>query len=186
MFGYGSLLLRQSMERTLGHPFAQQPIECTLTGWRRSWDVFMPNRGFYEKTEDEEFVPENIIYLNLRPVAGDRVNGLLYCVTEEEFSLFDEREWIYDRVRITADFEDIELADGEAYAYVAKPQWILDGTSSRAWAALRASYLSIVEAGLNELGMGFREVYDRSTDPVPAHRVFADLRRENSEPLARS
>ena len=44
IFGYGSLCLRESMERTLGHRCEGPFVSCSLEGWRR----FMHGAGFEE------------------------------------------------------------------------------------------------------------------------------------------
>jgi cation transport regulator ChaC len=177
LFGYGSLLLRSSMERTLGHPYSYSCVACALAGWRRSFDVIIPNRkGFYEPLEEGEFIPQNIIYLNVRPSDQDIVNGLLYILEPEQIEAFDQREWVYDRHLITPALRGVTLGDGEAYVYVAKPEWHLNPEDTRERAALRSSYLKLVEDGLEELGQEFRTQYEKSTDPAPTHLVFVDRR----------
>ncbi len=183
MFAYGSLLLRRNMELTLGHPCAQPSVKCTLFGWRRSWDVIMPNRSFYELSEASEFTPQHIIYLNVRASPQDEMNGLLYVLAPEELALFDQREWIYNRHDITQGLSGVTVSGGHAYIYVAKPEWHLTPGRAREWAALRASYVEIVQEGLRELGPEFRMRYENSTDPIPTHLLFVDRKREGTHPL---
>ncbi len=114
MFGYGSLLLQRSMEMTLGHPYTNICVPCDLAGWRRSFDVIMPNHSFYELSEGAEFIPQNIIYLNVRPSNQDIVNGLLYILELEQIEAFDRREWIYDRHVITPALRGVSIRGGEA------------------------------------------------------------------------
>jgi hypothetical protein len=179
MFGYGSLLLQRSMEMTLGKTYDRPRALAWLDGWRRSWDVFMPNSNFYQPLDDGagEFVPQNIVYLNVRPSSGDSVNGVLYVVDAMELEGFDRREWIYDRVTITSALRGVRIEGGDACVYVAKPEWVTPEGCTRDRAALRQTYLDIVETGLMELGAEFRSGYDASTDAVPRHLVFADQRR---------
>jgi cation transport regulator ChaC len=181
MFGYGSLLSRASMESTFGRAYTGPRVAGALDGWRRSWDVAMPNEGRFVAIEHgAEFVPDAIVYLNVRPSSGAPVNGLLYVVEAADMRAFDEREWIYDRVAVTDRVLGARVEGGEAYVYVARPERQLDASAPRARAALRRTYLDIVERGLGELGPEFRAGYERSTDPVPVHRVFDDVRREAS------
>lgn len=182
MFGYGSLLSVSSMELTLGRPYAGRPVACALAGWRRSWDVVMPNTSFYAEEFGGELVPEHIIYLNVRPSPEDAVNGLLYVLEPADFEVFDRREWIYDRVRVTDALRGVSIEGGEAYVYVAKPEWHPAEGRPRAWAALRASYVAIVERGVSELGSDFRAAYERTTDPVPSALLFDDRKRTGSQP----
>jgi hypothetical protein len=178
MFGYGSLLLQRSMEKTLGKPYNRPRAQAWLAGWRRSWDVLMPNDNFYELLNGGgEFVPQNIIYLNVRPSLGDSVNGLVYVVDAEELEGFDRREWIYDRQTITSALRGVTIAGGEAYVYVAKSQWLVPKGCTRDYAAVRQTYIDIVTEGLESLGPEFRSGYEHSTDTVPFHLVFADERR---------
>jgi hypothetical protein len=43
-------------------------------------------------------------------------------------------------------------------------------------AAIRRTYLEILEVGLSELGEAFRSDYESSSDPVPAELVIEDRR----------
>jgi hypothetical protein len=177
IFGYGSLLLQESMEVTLGQPYRKPCYKCALRGWRRSWDVFMPNDLYYEPGP-VEFVPDNIVYLNIRPGASCSANGLLYVLDPGQIDALDRREWIYDRCVVTGDLMGVVIEGGDAYVYTAKPEWELDPDHvHRDKAAIRQSYLDIVERGIKALGEGFRSDFDLSTDSLPVHLVFSDARR---------
>jgi hypothetical protein len=182
LFGYGSLLSVQSMERTLRRSYDRKPVACALRGWRRSWDTIVPNSVFYGEADGGEFVPENILYLNVRPDPDASANGLLYVIEANDLPGFDEREWTYDRVDVTESLSGVDVQGGPAYVYVGKPQWTLDGARPRSWAALRQSYLDIVESGLRSQPepnrAEFRRRYEETTDAVPMERVFVDRRRE--------
>ena len=179
LFGYGSLLLRSSMERTLGRKYDGVPLVATVRGWRRTWDSIYPNEPFYfEPSPGERCYPAHIIYLNIRRDPAATVNGLVYAVTEDDLRRFDEREATYDRVRIDADIVDETVTGGPVYAYVGKPEFVLNVPVPTTEAAIRRSYIAIVEAGLDELGPEFRREYERSTQAVPADSVIDD-RLEN-------
>lgn len=178
IFGYGSLLLRESMEATLGQRYDETRYICELQGWRRSWDVFMPNEVFYEPGPVNDFVPANIIYLNIKPSADCSVNGLLYRLEENQIEAFDKREWIYDRVDITSRIRGVTVEGGEAYIYTSKPEWLMNPAHTcRQRAALRRTYVEMIERGVSLLGAAFRDQFELSTDPVPNHLVFSDVRR---------
>lgn len=178
IFGYGSLLLPGSMESTLGKAYDKPRYPCKLKGWRRSWNVYMPNRSFYEPTAHGEFTPLNIIYLNVTPSPHETVNGVLYLVDAEELEAFDRREWVYSRRPIKQELVGINVQGGQAFVYIGKPEWLLDpDNTAREQAAIRRSYLHMVEEGLNTLGPAFRASYERSTDPVPSQLVFSDRRK---------
>jgi cation transport regulator ChaC len=178
IFGYGSLLLPGSMESTLGRAYDRPRFPCGVKGWRRSWNAYMPNRSYYEPSGDGEFVPRNIIYLNVRPAPDTIINGVLYLLDAEEIEAFDRREWIYSRQSIENPLVGVSVQGGSAFIYVGQPLWTLDPEDTvREVAAIRRSYLRMVDEGLDTLGTDFRASYEQSTDPIPSHLVFADRSR---------
>ena len=179
IFGYGSLLSIKSMERTFGRPYNGPFVPCTAEGWRRSWDAAMPNGTYYADTDEGRMYPEAILYLNVRRDPGSLLNGVLFVVDEEELAGFDRREAIYDRVDST-DLLNGVVEGGSAYIYTCKPEYVLTDVRSPRKAAIRATYIQIVEEGLTALGSEFRKVYDRSSDPVPRQLVIKD-ELENSK-----
>jgi hypothetical protein len=180
LFGYGSLLSLASMERTLARSYQGPLIPCELRGWRRTWDVAMPNQTVYTQTPAGPLYPENVLYLNVRRDPCSAVNGILYIVSASDLEVFDRREWIYDRENVTVDLCRIALRGGNAYVYVGKPQFILPGVTSPRRAAVRKTYLEIVESGLSQLGEAFRAVFRVSSDPVPAGLVIDDRLSERT------
>lgn len=175
IFGYGSLLSRASLERTLGQKYERALQTAFLPGWRRTWDVRQPNRAFYTKRADGRVYPENILYLNVTAQPWSVLNGVVIVVTAEQLDAFDQREWMYDRIAVTRDLPDIRIVGGDVFLYAAKPEFVVRDVKSPQIAAVRATYLEIVETGLSALGPSFRADYERSTDPVPAHLVIADI-----------
>jgi hypothetical protein len=175
LFGYGSLLLRSSMERTLGRHYDGTPAVVTIRGWRRTWDSIYPNERFYfEQGSGARCYPANIIYLNIRRDPAATVNGLIYVVTDDDLRNFDQREAVYDRVRIDDDVVDGAVTGGPVYAYVGKPEFLLNPPVPATQAAIRRSYIAIVEEGLQELGPAFRREYEQSTEAVPSENVIDD------------
>lgn len=174
LFGYGSLLSLESLERTLAHPYTGPFVICALEGWRRVWDVAMPNESYFTETPSHRMYPENILYLNVRPESGIVLNGVLFVVDQSELEAFDRREWIYTREEVTEQVRGAVIPSGKAYVYVGKPEYILSGVDSPKRAAIRASYLKILEAGFARLGGTFRTAYEASSDPPPDHLVIDD------------
>lgn len=173
LFGYGSLLLLSSMERTLGRKYTRERYVCSARGWRRTWDSLYPNNTFfYQSPAGERLYPRNILYLNIRPSEG-MLNGVLYVISKSELMDFDKREAVYDRIGIHGDL-DIEVTGGSAYAYVGKPPYLMTSPMRVEDAAIRASYISIVDKGLEELGAGFRLAYEASTEAPPAENIIQD------------
>src|SRR5258708_1949501 len=157
MFGYGSLLLKRSMERTLGGLYSGPSVTCSVRGWRRTWDVFLPNHGEY--LGNDAVVPGNIIYLNVRRDANTYVSGILYVVSTVALADFDAREWVYDRVDVTASLQGVEVRGGRSWMYVAKPEFVVTAPQFPEY-AVRQTYIDIVNQGLEELGPEFRAAYD--------------------------
>ncbi|HEU4389559.1 MAG TPA: gamma-glutamylcyclotransferase family protein [Blastocatellia bacterium] len=183
IFGYGSLISIASLERTLERTYDGPFVTCRVAGWRRSWDVAMPNPGFCAYTAAGLLVPEHILYLNVRRASGSLLNGVLFGVSRQELQAMDKREWIYDRAPVNDQLRGVRIAGGEAYIYVAKPEFIMSNIESPAVAAVRGSYLEILEAGFSDLAGSFRNEFDKTTDPVPRHLVIADRRVEQDSGL---
>ena len=181
MFGYGSLLSIRSMERTLGRPYDGPFIPCAVDGWRRTWDAAMPNRTHYAEIDGSRMYPEAVLYLNVRREAGTMLNGTLFLVDETALAGFDKRESIYDRVDITPLLSGV-VAGGPAYMYACRPEYRVTNVKSPRQAAVRATYVQIVEEGLAALGDDFRLAYDRSSDPVPKHLIIQDRTQPANPP----
>ncbi len=174
LFGYGSLISIESLERTLGHPYGGPFVICALEGWRRAWDVAMPNHTFFTKTASGRMYPEYILYLNIRPDPGMLLNGVLFVVDQSELEAFDRREWIYSRENVTSQIRGAAISGGKAYVYVGKADYLLSGVKLPKLAAVRSSYLEILEAGFRDLGPPFQKHFEASSDPVPKHLIIDD------------
>ncbi len=177
LFGYGSLLCIQSLEKTLGRRYDGPLESCWLTGWRRIWNVFMPNTGeYYAQLDNDRFYPTNIVYLNIRRSPEDRLHGVLFVITQDDLASVDAREWIYKRHDVSDVLSGMTVTGGPAFAYVGKPQYHYEATNSPHHAAVRATYLATIELGLQALGENFRTLYEASSDPIPQHLVIEDHR----------
>lgn len=184
VFGYGSLLSIESLELTLGHRYTGLFQPCWLKGWRRTWDIIVPNaRRFYAELANERMYPDNIIYLNIRLSPGDLVIGVLFVVNEEDLFSYDGREWIYNRQEISEALSGVTLTGGPAFVYVGKSEYRLGTANSPCYAAVRATYLDTIETGLRALGEEFRLHYQSSSDPVPQHLIINDrrVRQDNTK-----
>lgn len=175
LFGFGSLCSVASMERTLGRRYDGPCLRCDLKNWRRGWDVGMPNKAFYARTAEGPMRPENILYLNIRRRKGFSVAGMLFVVSNSDLEGFDRREWIYDRVDVGAELSGVRVQGGEAIAYSAKPRYVMRNPTSLKVAAVRASYVRILDEAFRGLGEEFRGAYERTTDAVPEDLVIDDF-----------
>lgn len=175
LFGYGSLMLRESMERSLGRAYDGPFLDCALDGWRRTWDLAMPNTTIAAEDDEGGFVPARIAYLDIRPEPGTLLVGVLFVVTPDELTAFDRREWIYRRVDVTRDLRGVRLAGGSAFAYVGLPEHAWRGAPTTRELAIRGSYVALVDEAVRRRGPAFREAYERSTDAPPPRLVVRDL-----------
>jgi hypothetical protein len=174
VIGYGSLLSAASISRTLGRDYDGPFVPCHVEGWRRSWDVSMPNQAFYYVDGDARVYPRKIIYLNVRAVPDALLNAMLFIVEEHELQAMHGREWIYDPVVVTAAIRGARIKGGNAIMYVAREEHIVHDVSNRTEAAVRASYLGILKRALDLAPPGFREEYERTMDAVPERLVIDD------------
>lgn len=181
LFGFGSLCSLASMERTLGRRYDGPCLRCDLKNWRRGWDVAMPNSTFYARIASGPMRPRNILYLNIRRQKGSSVAGMLFVVSNSDLEGFDRREWIYDRVDVAAELSGVRVEGGEAIAYVAKPRYVMRNPASPSVAAVRATYLRILDEAFRDLGEEFRTAYERTTDPIPQRLVIDDF-QDHSAP----
>jgi hypothetical protein len=177
VIGYGSLLSVASLERTLKRAYDGPFVRCRVEGWRRSWDVWMPNRTFYYLDHldgDRRVHPDKIVYLNVRPVADSQLSVVAFVVDERELKAMHEREWIYTPTDITASLRGVSVEGGPALMYVARPEYVLTHAAGPREAAVRRSYLAIVADGLRDADPAFRSAYEQTTDAVPEHLVVDD------------
>ena len=179
VFGYGSLLSISSLERTLGRTYGGPFVVCAIDGWRRTWNVAMPNDVFVYRERDRWVTPEKIFYLNVEPDAGRAVNGVLFVVNSEELHRFDAREWIYDRVDVSSQLRGAQVAGGQAWVYQGKPEHVSAHPPGPQGGAVRRTYLDIIRNGHRALGEAFVRAYEASTDPVPLPIVVDDVRRND-------
>ncbi len=179
--GYGSLLSLPSIEKTLKRAYEGPFVPCHVEGWRRSWDVAMPNEAFYYIQKGERIYPHEILYLNVRPLPGSLLNVALFVVTSDEVAAMHQREWIYDPVVVTDQLHGVQLEGGDAILYVAKREYVRRDAQTPKDAAIRASYLRILDHGLQERDAAFRDTYEQTTDPLPRHLVVEDALDQNRQ-----
>jgi cation transport regulator ChaC len=173
LFGYGSLVLRESASMTLGRPIDElQPAQ--LHDWRRRFSQRRDNLTC-EKTFECEggWRPEWILGLNVEEGedAAGPVNGVVIELTEAELDRLDIREIRYDRVDVTGsvDGEDLpeRIVTYKAKAFHFAPEPPEDSV-------ILATYAAAVEEGFEVLGPDELEHY-LATTPYPVDQVAATL-----------
>ena len=173
LFGYGSLVMRESASMTLGRLIGElRPAR--LHDWRRRFSQRRDNLTC-EKTFECEggWRPEWILGLNVEEGEAEAgpVNGVVIELTEAELYRLDIREIRYDRVEVTGSVQGEDLPDRivtyKAKAFHFAPEPPEDSV-------ILATYAAAVEEGFEALGSGELEHY-LATTPYPVERVDATL-----------
>jgi cation transport regulator ChaC len=173
LFGYGSLVLRQSASMTLGRLIGElRPAR--LHDWRRRFSQRRDNLTCEKTFECEDgWRPEWILGLNVEEGEAEAgpVNGVVIELTEAELYRLDIREIRYDRVELTGSVQGEDLPERivtyKAKAFHFAPEPPEDSV-------ILATYAAAVEEGFEALGSGELEHY-LATTPYPVERVEATL-----------
>jgi cation transport regulator ChaC len=174
VFGYGSLVLPESLEMTLGRPVGMsRPVR--LRGWRRRFSQARDNLTCEKTFEcDGGRRPEWILGLNVERGEDEAgpVNGVVIELADAELDRLDVREIRYNRVEVT------ELVEGEdlperIITYTAKPDHYTPEPPQDA--VILRTYANAIEQAFEALGPGELEHYRRTTGPCPVERVEAKL-----------
>ena len=179
LFGYGSLVLRESAEMTLGRPVGEMR-PALLRGWRRRFSQARDNLTCEKTFEcDGGRRPEWILGLNLEEEEDEAgpVNGVVIELTEAELDRLDVREIRYDRVEVTDLIEGGAMFEGDLpnriVTYTAKDFHFKPEPPPDA--VILANYARAVESGFVALGDGELERYRATTGPHPVELVEANL-----------
>ena len=172
--GYGLLLSRATVDTTLGHRYEGPYVACHVAGWRRSWDVSMPNAAYYYGEEAGRVYPRRILYLNVRRDPHALMNGVVFVLAGDDLAAMNSREWIYDGVVVTSDLRDVQIEGGDALMYAGKPEHSLASAARPSEVGLRRSYLDLLAGVLDAAAPVVRSDYRATTDPVPEHLVIDD------------
>jgi cation transport regulator ChaC len=150
LFGYGSLINKNSMERTLDRDIDAKEIRIAwLNGYRRTWNLY-------------DMVVANgktmpMAFYNLEPDPGSRCNGVLIPIDVKDLENFDIRERQYDRVKVSESiWPDMQ---GDVYTYVGKPE----ARKLPPDTIVAESYEKLVDDGAHALGERFAEEFYEST-----------------------
>ncbi|HWW60601.1 MAG TPA: hypothetical protein VN181_04460 [Thermoanaerobaculia bacterium] len=171
--GYGALLLRESIGSFIRLAYDRPFATCYVEGWRRCWNVGMPNAAFYFEQNAVRIYPEKIVYLNVRP-ADTLLNCVLFVLEASELEVLHRCEWIYYPVRVNDSLRHVRVHGGDAILYCGRPDFHVGPIRSPVEGGIRASYVKTIDAALDSIGALFRTDYEQSTDPVPQHLVIDD------------
>ncbi len=174
VFGYGSLVLPESLEMTLGRPVGISP-PARLHGWRRRFSQARDNLTCEKTFEcDGGRRPEWILGLNVEAEEDEAgpVNGVVIELADAELDRLDLREIRYDRVDVTGLVEGEELPE-RIITYMAKPGHYAPEPPEDA--VILRTYANAIESAFEALGPGELERYRLTTGPYPVERVEAKL-----------
>ncbi|RMG21667.1 MAG: gamma-glutamylcyclotransferase [Methanobacteriota archaeon] len=124
IFGYGSLMAKEEIERTLGRIVsAESVIPASLAGYRRDWSAVRSNTeltGKWLVERSSGFLPQHVAYLNIVPDKDSVVDGVVFPVTEEDIQKMDRREVGYERIKVSVSGVDGRKIDGTVFTYIDK------------------------------------------------------------------
>jgi hypothetical protein len=181
--GYGLLLSRDTVDKTLRRRYEGPFVRCRLAGWRRTWNASMPNAAFYLEEGSGRVYPARILYLNAHRDREASINCSVFVVDNDDLEALDSREWIYDRVPVTEGLRGLRLEGGEAVIYTCKQEHLVEPGTDPGELAVRQSFLWLLEGVLDGVDPDVRSEFLSTTDPVPEHLVVGDkLDPERSDP----
>ena len=94
IIGYGSLLKKSSLNRTLSQVETIKPIY--LHNYKRSWNA------------NEDMTPTlATTYLGISKESSSKLNAIIFELENSFLEVLDKREFLYDRVAV--DLEDVEF-----------------------------------------------------------------------------
>jgi cation transport regulator ChaC len=174
IFGYGSLMLEEQLERLSDDSYKGPFIMARLKGFKRTWTAHYPND--YEYFEDDDgvvFRPKTIVFLNIERSEGSKVNGVVFVCLKSELWMYDKREIMYDKIKINDYLEGVKVVGGDAYTYMARPESCYPTEELEPWqSVIRSRYVEIIEKALDVLGEDFRAEYEEGTQKVPMRLVY--------------
>lgn len=175
VFGYGSLVLPESIQMTLGRAIPMSPA-VRLRGWRRRFSQARDNLSCEKTFEcDDGRRPEWILGLNVEEGEDEAgpVNGVVLELEEHELDRLDIREIRYDRVEVTDLIEGDHDLPERIITYTAKSDHF--APEPPADSVILSTYANAIEQAYDALGDDELGVYRATTGPYPVERVEATL-----------
>ena len=192
VFGYGSLVDRESVEATIGRPLGpgDGPHPARLLGHRRAWNVVGDSRSRpdYVLTDPDGATWQGwLAFLGIEPAPGSSTVGAVTRLAEAELAALDDRERSYDRVDVAHLLDRPVPGRGSEPVFVYRPRADVVATACDVGAAgtVMARYLRLVDRAYRALG---DELYAEhlATFPDPAPFVVREITAAPSDPGARS
>ena len=180
VIGYGTLLYRASLERTVGRAEGgvRELLPVLVHGFRRLFNM-RPDHYAASDLWGRPGVENGA--MNVEPAAGVSLNAVAFRVEPEELERLDERESAYDRLLVEAcDFETgVPLGRGHIYSSKPDPRWIECDPGK-----LLPLWRDVVwaRAGAYAIGRRFGEAFDNTTYLADGETLVADRYRDHLSP----
>ena len=156
IFGYGSLINKQSLLRTA--PDATDIRPCYLKGFRRAFNLWNP-KGWQKANLDLAGIPYCAVDISETSDTEAKVNGVLFTVHNDDLIELVKREYEYKLIESTAyDFETGEVIAGCALFSSCKN----NGAYAHGTPA-QTKYLEVCLEGAQEFGEEFYQMFLETT-----------------------
>jgi len=156
LFGYGSLINPNSIQRTLGREITvDNLIEALIHDYVRKWQLV--DWVIIEENNKEKPIPA--IFLDIVRQPGAMTNGILIPILEDEINKMDKRERNYDRVNVS-NLIDPSISE-YIFTYIGKKEHTIPPKES----CVLIEYEKIIEEGFNFWNKAFKQQYYESTIP---------------------
>lgn len=172
--GYGLLLDRSTVERTVGAAVRPPFVMASLAGWRRVWGVAQPNDGRWFEGPSGPLRPASILYLDVRPDATSTLNCSVFELDPDQLAAVDAREVVYEREIVTPGLVGVSVFGGEAMLYRGLVERVMAPPRSPDVAVIPAEFVRRLQSAVRSLGEDDRRRFEASTDPVPRHLVLEE------------
>lgn len=176
VFGYGSLVDRDSIQTSLGRAVSAEhgPYPARLPGYRRRWNLAAHSSRrpeFVLHREDGTVWAGDVVFLGIDESEHDSVLGAVYWLTDDDLVILDHRELAYNRCERTVTLQSpidgsTELA---AEVYIPKPDASAHAARVGSSGVIMARYLRLVDKAFRSLG---DELYAEHAATMPAVHPF--------------
>ncbi|WP_182378924.1 gamma-glutamylcyclotransferase family protein [Nocardioides sp. WS12] len=178
VFGYGSLVDRESIEASLGRRLGagQGPTVCRLRGFERRWNAAAhtdSRPGYRFVRTDGTSWTGSVVFLGLEPVTNGCVVGATFWVSDEELCILDARELSYTRL-VVSDLLDLPSESRKAepiYTYVPTETARAAAKNLGDSGVVMARYLRLIDRAFRSQGTEIHEEHVMSLPPVEPFRV---------------
>jgi len=172
--GYGLLLVRRTVDRTVGGTYGGPFARCRLDGWRRVWGATMPNEAFYYDSDGGRVYPQQITYLDIVRHSGTALNCVVIVLNDIQLAAMNAREWIYEATPVARSLQGVRIDGGEALAYTASSDHRRDPAAQLPEVAIRRTYLDGLDGMLEGLGPDQRSQFLATTEEPPERLIVDD------------